>query len=70
MSEKSGTGEICTTELLFNGEHLYSAFTHIRAQSVLTLIISKKDQDSTPYLILSQLPRKHYSPVACLALRD
>ena len=41
-----------------DGEHLYSAFPHIHAQSALTLIITLKDQESNPYLILSQLPRK------------
>ena len=47
-------------------------------QSALTLIINLKDQESHPYLILSQLPRnndnnvsnnntprKHYSLAAC-----
>ena len=61
-----------------NGEHLYSPFPHICAQRALTLIITLKDQESRPYLILSQLPRnndnnvknnntprKHYSPAAC-----
>ena len=41
-----------------NGEHLYSAFVHIRAQSALTLIITLKTQESNTHLILSQLSRK------------
>jgi len=42
---------------MHNGEHLYSTFPYICAQSVLRLIITPKDLES--YLILSQLPRNN-----------
>ena len=37
--------------ICMHGEHLYSAFQHIRAQSAFTLI-TLKDQESNPYLTI------------------
>ena len=45
-------------------ESIYIALFHIFVLKE-TLIITLKDQESNRYLILSQLPRKHYSPAAC-----
>ena len=44
-----------------NGDHLYSFFPHIHAQSAMIglLIITMKDKESHPYLILYQLPRNN-----------
>ena len=63
-------------------EIIYIAPLHT-AQSTLTQIITLKDQESHPYVILSQLLRNNnnnnvnnntvqeaYSPAACYALRD
>ena len=43
-------------------ESIYIALSHI-AQSALTLIITLKDQESHPHVILSQLPRNNSNKV-------